>query len=74
VLSGCKKLNKITLVGLLSICNFQAAFAQAISGSLTVNPALASSTTNFKRIGEVDTFLMTRAINGPVDIKIYNGT
>ena len=26
------------------------------------------------RIGEVDTFLMARGINGPVDIKIYNGT
>lgn len=53
---------------------FSSVFSQAVSGSYTVNPALASGGTNFKRIGEVDTFLMTRGINGPVDIKIYNGT
>ena len=61
----------LLLFGMLS---FSSAFSQAVSGSFTVNPALASGGTNFKRIGEVDTFLMTRGINGPVDIKIYNGT
>ena len=49
-------------------------FGQAVSGVLTVNPSQASGGTNFRRIGEVDTFLMARGINGPVDIKIYNGT
>ena len=65
------KLWPLLFCGLLS---YSATFSQAVSGSFTVNPALASGGSNFKRIGEVDTFLMARGINGPVDIKIYNGT
>ncbi len=65
---------RLLLLLLFGTFVFSSAFSQTVNGSFTVNPALASGGTNFKRIGEVDTFLMTRGINGPVDIKIYNGT
>ncbi len=62
------------LVILFCMFSFSSVFSQAVNGTFTVNPAAATGGTNFRRIGEVDTFLMTRGINGPVDIKIYNGT
>ena len=70
------KVNTIKIFGLFFGCLLIATvgFGQAVSGVLTVNPSQASGGTNFKRIGEVDTFLMARGVNGPVDVKIYNGT
>ncbi len=38
----------------------------AMSGIYTVNPAQAVSATNFVRIGQADTALMTNGINGAV--------
>lgn len=65
---------KPVLVIFFCMLSFSSVFSQAVNGTFTVNPAAATGGTNFRRIGEVDTFLMTRGINGPVDIKIYNGT
>ena len=46
----------------------------AMAGIYTVNPAAAFSSTNFIRIGQADTAMMTNGISGPVTILIYNGT
>ena len=46
----------------------------AMAGIYTVNPAAAFSPTNFIRIGQADTAMMTNGISGPVTILIYNGT
>ncbi|MBC7536318.1 MAG: hypothetical protein H7258_11555, partial [Ferruginibacter sp.] len=46
----------------------------AMTGIYTVNPAAAFSPTNFIRIGQADTAMMTNGISGPVKILIYNGT
>ena len=43
-------------------------------GIYTVNPAAASTPFNFQRIGEADTAMMNRTIDGPTEIQIYNGT
>ncbi len=46
----------------------------AMIGVYTVNPAAAPSATNFIRIGQADTAMMTNGIAGPVTIQIFNGT
>ena len=44
-----------------------------MSGIYTVNPSGGITATNFIRIGQADTAMMTNGISGPVTIQIYNG-
>ncbi|MEP6676398.1 MAG: hypothetical protein ABJA78_14650 [Ferruginibacter sp.] len=75
-------MKRICLLAVLFCLSLNFAFAgnntdkplAAMSGIYTVNPVGGVTATNFLRIGQADTALMTNGISGPVTIQIYNGT
>jgi hypothetical protein len=70
-LSCLKSLNKITLV--LAFFISLSGFAQ-LSGSYTINGALATGGTNYQSFGDAVTALTTSGVNGAVLFNVQTGT